>query len=257
MINWFKSLAMSLPDQSSTTKVGWFMTGSHAEFIWDDPRRVAIDASPAKSPRAVGMCPAILDHEARYYQVPCPVDLVIAVGKNASGQPDIVVPRGYRGMLTTDRLRQMAALTPPSQWRHPDRPIVQFKTPYRFVSDDHVYINQLPPFMAYGSQKWPGMMIGGRFPIDIWPRVMMWAFEWYEPDKPVALRRGDPMFYVRFETTDPSKKVKLVEAELTPDLVAQCNGIDNVVNYVDRTFSLFSTARKRRAKTLLVEKKRD
>ena len=62
------------------------------------------------------------------------------------------------------------------------------------------------------------MLIGGRLPIHIWPRQMMWAFEWFEPSKPLTLRRGEPWFYVRFETFDPTRPVRLFEAEMTPEL---------------------------------------
>src|SRR5262245_15276755 len=99
-------------------------------------------------------------------------------------------------------------------------------------------------------------MIGGRLPIHIWPRHMMWAFEWMDPSQDLILRRGEPWFYVRFETQDPSRPVRLIEAEMTPELREHLNGLTGVTNYVNRTFSLFGTARERRPKTLLVPKSR-
>jgi hypothetical protein len=159
--------------------------------------------------------------------------------------------------MTTNLIRKVVALMGQQEWRHPNRPVIQLRTPYRFISDDFVYINQLPPFLSYKAAQWPGLMIGGRFAIDAWPRSLMWAFEWFEPRKPLVLKRGDPLFYARFDTTDPSKKIRLVEAELTPELKHQMSGVDGVANYVNQTFSLFSTARARRPKQLLVERKKD
>ena len=99
-------------------------------------------------------------------------------------------------------------------------------------------------------------MIGGRFPTHIWPRILMWAFEWHDTTQDLVLRRGEPWFYIRFETMDPSRQVRLVEAEMTPELRAYCNGMDGVVNYVNRTFSLFQTAERRRPPKLLVRAER-
>jgi hypothetical protein len=72
----------------------------------------------------------------------------------------------------------------------------------------------------------------------------------------LIIHRGDPWFYVSFETEDPSGRVRLVEGEMTEDLRAYTNGMRGVTNYVSRTFSLFSTAKSRRPKTLLTPKAR-
>jgi hypothetical protein len=60
---------------------------------------------------------------------------------------------------------------------------------------------------------------------------------------------------VRFETEDPSRPVRLIEAERTPELSAYMEGLAGVTNYVRRTYSLFATARERRPSRLLVRRK--
>ena len=117
-------------------------------------------------------------------------------------------------------------------------------------------MTQMPPITQYNMNAWPGVMIGGRLPIHIWPRQMMWAFEWFEPSKPLVLKRGDPWFYVRFETDDPSRPVRLFEAEMTPELRSYREGLSGVANYMNRTYSLFKTAESRRPKQLLKRKER-
>jgi hypothetical protein len=150
----------------------------------------------------------------------------------------------------------MLAILGRKEWRHPDRPIIQIITPYVFIADEPVYMTQMPPISHYYANPWPGVLIGGRLPIHIWPRQMMWAFEWFEPSKPLVLRRGEPWFYVRFETFDPTRPVRLFEAELTPEFRDYKNGLSAVANYVNRTYSLFKTAESRRPKTLLKRKVR-
>ena len=56
-----------------------------------------------------------------------------------------------------------------------------------FLTDDPVYLNQLPPFLDYVNPPWPGVLIGGRFPADVWPRQLMWAFEWCDTAREPSL----------------------------------------------------------------------
>jgi len=115
--------------------------------------------------------------------------------------------------------------------------------------------NQYPAFHHYKDPPAPGTIIGGRFPIDAWSRPMMWAFEWHDPSKALIWKRGEPWFYLRFESQDPKAQIKIVEAEITPALERQCRDVDSVTNYVNRTFSLFARARQLRPRRLLVEKR--
>lgn len=114
----------------------------------------------------------------------------------------------------------------------------------------------MAPSQFFPEHRLPGLMVEGRLPIHLWPRQMMWAFEWYDTRQPLILKRGEPWFYVRFEAEDPTRPFRLVEAELTPQLRDYLRGLTAVSNYVNRTFSLFKIAERRRPKTLLVRKAR-
>ena len=112
-------------------------------------------------------------------------------------------------------LKQSLHLSGIHQWRFPDRPVLQIKTPYRFVSDVPVYLSQVPAFAAYHRHALPGVLISGRFPINIWPRVLMWAVEIHAIDQPIVFKHGDPWFMVRFESSQLNARFKLFEAEET------------------------------------------
>jgi len=112
-------------------------------------------------------------------------------------------------------------------------------------------MSQISPFMHYNRDPLPGTIFGGRFPINVWPRPLMWAFEWHEPEKPIKIKRGDPLFYAAFETVSPERSVTLTETELTPELQDYMDMISGAVNYVNQTFSLFDAAEERRPETLL------
>lgn len=239
-----------------TAEVGWVMPTDQAGAIWFEPQPFRRDAPPPPSSKAVQNCPAVLDYDARIFVVACPVDLNIALVRDKDGKVVIRNLDGPQSAVSGSHMNRLLHMSNPAQWRHPDRPILQINTPYRFIADEPCYINQMPPFMHYRRDPLPGLMIGGRFQLDVWPRIMMWAFEWIEPQKPLVLRRGEPWFYVRFEVDDPTRPVRLVEAEWTPELAEYCKTIDGVTNYVKRTFSLFPIAGSRRPKKLLKKKER-
>ncbi|HEY4774204.1 MAG TPA: hypothetical protein VIH40_05230 [Xanthobacteraceae bacterium] len=238
-------------------QVGWLLDSDKATVIFDAPRKISRDETISRHAKSVRYCPAVLDHEARHFEVSCPIDVTLRIGKNEKTNESVLInAEGDRSAIRTKQLGQIAVLVSSKEWRHPDRPIVQIQTPYLFIADEPIYVTQLPPFAHYARQPWPGVVIGGRFPIHVWPRTMMWALEWYDTSKDLVLRRGEPWFYVRFETEDPSRPVKLVEAEMTPQLREFANAVSGVTNYVNRTFSLFNTAQARRPQTLVVPKQR-
>ena len=241
---------------SRAVEVGWLLNTDKATFIWDEPRRIRRDEPAPSHAKAVNYCPAVLDHEARMFEVPCPIDATLRFRYDANKEPRLINADGERSGIRGKHLGQMTAIVSRREWRHPDRPLIQVITPYVFLADEPVYMTQMPPISHYNPNPWPGAMVGGRLPIHIWPRGMMWAFEWFDISKDLVLRRGEPWFYVRFEAHDPTRPVRMVEAEMTPQLKEYMNGIGAVANYVNRTFSLFKTAQSRRPEKLLVRKKR-
>lgn len=235
--------------------VGWLLQTDHARFIWDAPTsRAARRSHPLpEHSKAVSYCPAVIDHESRVFEVPCPFDLRLRVGVKENGEATLSDCDGQKSGMLPRALANIIVGSSRNQWRHPERPIFQIRTPYTFLSDEQIYVTQMPPFMHYQTPSWPGLMIGGRMPAHIWPRPLSWAFEWYDIEKELVLKRGQPWFSVRFETLDPARHVRLVEAKLTPELKEYLNGVKGVVDYVNGTFSLFNTALKRRPRRLLVQ----
>lgn len=243
-------------ERKRVVEVGWLIDAEKAGFIYEAPRQYRREAPVPASTKAVGHCPAVLDYEARIVEVLCPFDVHLRLARDERGNWQVQYPRPNEATANPQYLSKLVTPSSPAEWREPTRPVLQIKTPYRFVADEPVYINQLPPFYHFRQPPLPGVMIGGRFPIHDWPRILMWAFEWYDTTQDLILRRGEPWFCVRFETEDPSRPVRLVEAEMTPEFRQYLNGMDTVTNYVSRTFSLFATARSRRPRQLLVKVRR-
>lgn len=132
-----------------------------------------------------------------------------------------------------------------NEWRTSQVPILQLKLPYSFIADEVVYS------LNYRKNPLPDPIFGGRFLMHIWPRPLMWAFEWHDTSKDLILKRGEPLFYCQFDSYDPSRTIKLLQAEKIPELMHYMDQISGVVNYVNQTFSLFNEVEKMRPKKLL------
>ena len=243
--------------KSRIVDVGWVIDPAReASFIWDAPHKLSVPEGHTVHAKGISNCPAVTDHEARLFEVACPIDIKLRFFRDAQGNPSMAGIDGDQSSIRPQQFSQMVMAVHPNEWRHPQRPLIQVITPLLFVADEPVWLTQLPPFYARPNPAWPGLMLGGRYPIHVWPRELVWAFEWHDTKSDLIVRRGDPWFYVSFETGDPSGRVRLVEGEMTEGLRAYTNGMRGVTNYVSRTFSLFNTAKARRPKTLLTPKTR-
>jgi len=251
MKSWLKA------ESTRTVDVGWVIDPAReATFIWDAPRKLTRPEGRTAHAKGISNCPAISDHESRLIEVVSPIDIKLRFFRDAQGNPSMAAIDGEQSTIRPQQFGQMVMAVHPDEWRHPQRPVIQVMTPLLFVADAPVWLTQLPAFYHRSETPLPGIMMGGRFPIHVWPRELVWAFEWHDISRDLVIRRGDPWFYLNFETENPAGHVRLVEAEMTEDLRAYTNGMRGVTNYVSRTFSLFHTAKARRPKTLLKPKRR-
>jgi len=245
---------MGEPPSKTPVKIGWLVDAPRAGFIYAAPTPVKNERAAPLSARAVQACPAINEVERRLFQVTFPFDLRLRYEQEGGEHHLFTIPEGTR--IDDELVPQHVFLMKPEHWRKPDRPVIQIRAPYLFVADERVYLNQLPPFLTPHFARWPGLMTAGRFPIDVWPRILSWGFEWLEPDQDLIFRRGDPWFYIQFETEHPDQRIQLVPAENTPELREYRQGLADVVKYASNTFSLFDTAQARRPRKLLKESRK-
>ena len=242
---------------SGPVTVGWFLTSDKAAVLFDPPERLSVRPPNRGHGKSAARCPAVIQLESRYFVVKCPYDLHIGFKRDDKGKAVLVNRAGAASPIRGNKLNEVLTLVNEAEWRFPDRPTVQLGLPYCFIADETVYLSEVGAFADYRREPLPGTIFGGRFPLNLWPRPLMWAFEWHEPEKDLILKRGEPLFYVQFEAVDPGRPVQLVEAERTPELAAYMEKIGGVVNYVNQTFGLFKAAEALRPRKLLVQKARD
>ena len=234
-------------------QVGWFLTDDKTAILYDPPYRMR-SVNQGKHAKSASRCPAVLQLESRYFVINCPFDLHLRFVRDKAGLPSLMNMAGEASSIRMNKLREVISLVAEAEWRNPNVPILQMKLPYCFIADEVTYITQLDAFGYYRKHALPGTIFGGRFPIHIWPRPLMWAFEWQDISKDLILKRGEPLFYCQFDGFDPSRSVKLVSAQKTAALTEYMEKISGVVNYVNQTFSLFQEVEKIRPQKLLTEK---
>ena len=242
--------------KSGPVQVGWFLTSDKGAVLYDPPERVSFRQTNRTHAKSAARCPGVIQLESRYFMVKCPFDIHVGFTRDDKGKAVLVNRAGGSSTIRSNKLGEVLSLVAEAEWRYPDRPTVQLALPYCFIADETVYVTQLSAFMHYRPDPLPGTIFGGRFPLNIWPRPLMWAFEWHEPAKDLILRRGEPLFYVQFEAEGPDRPVQVIEAERTPELQKYLDQIGGVVNYVNQTFGLFKAAEALRPKRLLTPKPR-
>ncbi len=251
------NVSFDRPDEgpkSGPVTVGWFLTSDKGAILYDAPERLMFRQTNKAHAKSASRCPAVIQMESRYFVVKCPFDLHIGFSRDDKGKPVLINRAGTASPVRSSKLNQVLTLVNEAEWRYPDRPTIQLSLPYCFIADELVYMTQLGTFAHYRRESLPGTIFGGRFPVSVWPRPLMWAFEWHEPERDLILKRGEPLFYCQFEAVGPERAVQLVEAVKTPELLAYLEKISGVVNYVNQTFGLFKAAEAIRPAKLLVPK---
>ena len=237
--------------------MGWFLISDKGAVLYEPPERLIFRQTNKAHAKSASRCPAVVQMESRYFVVKCPFDIHIGFGRDDKGRPHLINRAGIASSIRGNKLGEALTLVPEVEWRYPNRPTVQLRLPYCFIADELVYLTQIGTFAHYRNDPLPGTIFGGRFPLNIWPRPLMWAFEWHEPAKDIVLKRGEPLFYLQFEAESPDRPVQVVEAERTAELAKYVEQIGGVANYVNQTFGLFKVAEALRPAKLVVPKARD
>lgn len=221
----------------TTIDIGWGNTWPQAAFAFPKPRLLEDDRLP----------PAL---RGRIVELRCAIDATLRYDPSAANECALVEGSrlrraGFEGMVT--------GFAGPSR-RRPDVPVVQIALNIFFVTDAECSLILTPAWLAEGPRRWPGPMVGGRFPFRSWPRPLNLAIEWEDRDRDWVLARGEPVAYVQFDLPDPESTVRLVEAASTPGLSRHRKAIDNVSSVTRNVQPMFLEAARRRPASLLTPK---
>ncbi|MEC7121002.1 MAG: hypothetical protein VXW65_14025 [Pseudomonadota bacterium] len=130
--------------------VGWILDTDSAQLIWAEPRRVKTVKPERMHAKSLARCPAVLDSDSRLFEITCPFDLELGFRRDKDGRPVLVNLLGDQSPIRASKLNQMVTIVNETEWAHPQRPVIQIITPYLLITDEPIYVNQMPPF-----NQWP------------------------------------------------------------------------------------------------------
>ena len=145
-------------------------------------------------------------------------DVVAPQAETTIGDYALDVFRAPIGGIS-DALQGLVTLHQPQEMHDIKKPMFQFNLNYLFIADEPCLMEILPPFMH--KDKFPGEVIGGSYNIHSWVRSISWGFVFNDIKKPLVVKRGDPLCYVKFTTPDLKSKVTLKECLLTDDIIRE------------------------------------
>ena len=189
-------------------------------------------------------CPATVQFNQNLYVVRAPIDLSLRIEPPTERG-------GLWNLIPTDlnsidpaALKRAVAFEPfPDGYVDADKPVIQIRTSYCFYADQPVTM-QLLPVINEPIHR-PGTTICGEFDIHAWQRSIQWGFEWWDTSKELVIKRGDPLFYLKFVVHDnPAEKVKLVRLKANDATINPILRVNNIGHFTKRTFDFFDIARK-------------
>jgi hypothetical protein len=237
------------PSVSRPINVGWFLDVDEAGAMYPDPIPIAhLQKKVQRHKKSPDYCPAVQSFNRNLFVLLAPYDLTLFCNE----KPDSFEFRmeTNSSSISPGSLRHVLFVTPPLEWRSPNRPVIQLRCPYVFVSDDNVTVEQTAPWLHYHQPTWPGVAIAGAFEIRNWVRPLSWAFEWYELSRPLVIRSGEPWSYVRLIPASKSV-VKLARIERTSAIADLQKQVTGITNYTSNALDLISRVEARRPARLL------
>ena len=152
-------------------------------------------------------CPAFIEYYKNCYLIRSPIDLTVTITRDSNNKVTVHSDQ-YPYHIISD-------LIYPRFSENNTYGMMTLSINYIFFSEESTLIELLPPIMHSSEFQDNIRVICGTYDIGKWIRTVELAFELKDESKTINIKRGDPLYYVRFNTTD---KVVLVEKEYTQDI---------------------------------------
>lgn len=164
-------------------------------------------------------CPAFTDYFKNVY--------VIRSGFDITMEFDVV-----NGQIITEKMENQGFYEEFFHNRFSDKDGYMFTLPpyIIFYSKKSVMMESLPMFLDHSSLSENLRPLPGTFNIGKWFRSVDFTFEIVDITKKIVIRRGDPLFCVRFLPEDDSK-VNLIRQDFTEEhfkAFAACTGVKQI-----------------------------
>lgn len=160
------------------------------------PTRLSSELIASRKGMGFTLCPAYNDFIRNMFVVKSPLDLEFEVD----------YPKAVK-LVTPDISQEVINLLFDVRFNSGNDMFPHIEIGYNnyFVSDKPVNIEVLPAFMHYNGFTNNATLIPGIFDISKWVRPVTFSFELKSKQSRVSIKRGDVLFYVRFQTDETVK----------------------------------------------------
>lgn len=233
-----------------SAKIGWCFVNIEGTAAYPKPERVSLGKDPSVTKRGHLSCPAVRAAAVGYMSVGSPFSLRLKFRRRDNTVS--FIPVYPFTSINESKLSEIFRLEPREQWRSADVPLFQISSPYFFVADEQIEVEQCQPIFANStSLNW--RIIPGRFNIYGWQRPLNWAIEWDTKCGDLVIRLGEPLYYLKFFDAEGRliSNPNIQQVELTEDLRAKLNASAGVTSLQRGTAALMRAASDERTGPLL------
>lgn len=179
---------------------------NEADIIFEEPKPLMKELLSAYKNRDFMKCPSVQSYCKNVFVIPAPMDATINVRSGENNSISMQIDGSGWDQVFYDsfcELREDATVSLP--------PV------YLFFTKQSLEIESLPVFLLNSASTENVLPVPGGFDIGKWIRPVDFTFVLKDASKPIRIRRGDPLFFVRFKT---SERVEFKRVEFTPELGA-------------------------------------
>lgn len=169
-------------------------------------------------------CPAFLDYYKNTFVICSPVDFEL---KFVDKEITFVKPLVNESQQLFNHLIE-TTFNRTKEQPVGSKPLISMGPMYFFFSPDDTMVELLPPNLLSTSGLFS--ITSGTFNINKWLRPIDWTFEVIDPSKNFTIKRGDPLFLVKFITKNNSK-VSLVRVDEDDDIEIVIKSISKVNDF--------------------------
>ena len=202
-------------------EVGYYYTSNTFELLCFKPEPITFDIDKWNR------CPALTDsiHNAFVIKAPIGIKLIFE-GTDENGSALIKLDRSSD--LENDRFDEYIGIKQGDLYPSPEEPMFQILVGLGFTCNENLIMEIFPPFLEY-RPNFPAVNTTAKYNIYDWLRGIAIGVLWKDSTKPIIIKRGDPLCYVRFET---KKKINLKQVPYTPEMKAEATRNVNIKNLI-------------------------
>ena len=219
--------------------IGWCISEEISSSVFFPPITAAFD-SPLhenKKKDGVSSCPAVHSAEKNIFIIKSPYSIRLRARTVSEGKISIF-PIYPQTEVQEEIISSLILIEPRDYWIQDQVPVIQIKMPYLFFSDSPAWVSQLETTSLKKNKNWS--LIQGRFDIYNWQRPLSFAIQWLDINEDIAIKRGDPIFQLMFDSDQACNKFKLRRVELHETLIRRinsCSGVNQLIRNTNKVIN--------------------